>query len=495
MLAGLFREVLRRIKDILNWRKYSVLSIMAAALILAVVAVSLLTEAAGNAQRPGNFTESGNNGDNDGKEVVSTLNSIPSDPEPTDSVNSGDSDLPEELTAGKPAEGAENDLTAKVESLLDRITAAKSLSSNPYEYIRGNEGFDELVSMGEPAMEAMFDLFAKHNEDGLREYVMAVACAKVLGVYDEERGIGTTGGREWFVKYGRFGLDDLNFVDADFDVFSNSGTVKEGISLPDRTDRTNMEEVISDYILARKRYAFYMGEKALEAHHIYRTGEADGRIHVYMLVRFGWFSFQDGVFSCVSGTGGIPARMELKKAENGQYEVVSYQEPMDGGLWLTSLKEMFPDDLVGLVTQRDEMVKREEEQIRIITQKAGEYLKSIGREDALLEYRYMPECGDDESKKAIYRVTEIRTGFPDWTGSREALVRTGGPYPGTNIRCIMETDVSKTEKGEYIVTVTRTWDIKLNGTQPISVWKYRVAGDSVSLMEEQNMDHLISLIK
>jgi hypothetical protein len=187
--------------------------------------------------------------------------------------------------------------------------------------------------------------------------------------------------------------------------------------------------------------------------------------------------------------------MELKKAENGQYEVVSYQEPMDGGLWLTSLKEMFPDDLVGLVTQRDEMVKREEEQIRIITQKAGEYLKSIGREDALLEYRYMPECGDDESKKAIYRVTEIRTGFPDWTGSREALVRTGGPYPGTNIRCIMETDVSKTEKGEYIVTVTRTWDIKINGTQPISVWKYRVAGDSVSLMEEQNMDHLISLIK
>jgi beta-lactamase regulating signal transducer with metallopeptidase domain len=408
---------------------------------------------------------------------------------------SEDIDLTDVQAASTPVDEPEDKVYTRVKFLLDQIIHSGSASSNPYDYINESQDFEELVSIGEPAMQSMFGMFAEQHDDGLKEYIMAAACARILGVYDEERGIGITSGKEWFIKYGQFGLDDLHFSDVDYNDFQNTGTIKDEIYLPERTDKTNLEEVLSDYILARQRHAFYMGEKAFEAHHILQTEEADGMVSVYMLVRFAWFEFQDGIFASVSGTGGIPVKMELKKSENGQYEVISYKEPMDGGMWRTSLQEMFPDDLVQLVTQRDNMVQWEEEQVSIITNKAAAYLKSIGRESFPVEYRYVPERNNEEYLKAIYQVTSFRKGFPEWPGSREALVNAGGPYPGLQIRCLMETSISKAGEGEYLITLTRTWDTVVNGNKPVSTWIYKVEGNSVSLIEEKNMDHLIALIK
>lgn len=396
--------------------------------------------------------------------------------------------MDDELTV-KPDE----DIKERVEFLLNRIVNNESLSSNPYDYMSNNKDIEELIALGEPAMYSMFDIFAKNHEDGLKEYVMMVACAEILGV-NENHGVYSS--KEWFYKFGQFGLDELHQVDADYEIFPIDIDNKEEISLPEGTDKTKIDEVISNYILARNRRAFYQGEKALEAHHIYRSEENDGIVNVYMLVRFAWFEFQNDVFTSVSGTGGIPVRMELKLNETNQYEVISYEEPMDGGGWLSSLQEMFPDDLVEKVTTQDSRIKLEDELLNILTEKAAAYLMSVNRGNTPLIYKSVPELiDDDDIRDAINQVIGMRRSFPEWIGSREILINVGGKYPGAKVRCFMETDISSNADGEYIVTLTRTWDAEINGVKPISVWKYSVLGNHVTLIEEQNKDYMMTLIK
>lgn len=86
--------------------------------------------------------------------------------------------------------------------------------------------------------------------------------------------------------------------------------IKDDVILPKGTDKTNLEEVISNYILARNGEIFLAGEKAIEAHKIYRLEEKNGILIAYMQVKFNWFGFENGAFTIKSGTGdeGIPVR-------------------------------------------------------------------------------------------------------------------------------------------------------------------------------------------
>jgi len=80
----------------------------------------------------------------------------------------------------------------------------------------------------------------------------------------------------------------------------------------------------------------------------------------------------------------------------------------------------------------------------------------IKRTDTPVMSHVNKERGDDKARKAIYLVSMMRHDFPEWNGSREILVRTGGPPPGTNVRCILETKCISEDEGQYIVTLTKT---------------------------------------
>lgn len=192
-----------------------------------------------------------------------------------------------------PSTAEDIDVKPKVDRLLQEIIANGPLtSSNPYDYIKNSKAFAELVALGNPALAYMFDSFAQSNEDGLKEYIMASACAQILGKDDAHKGIGITSGREWFYKYGALAKEaDFHLVDADYELFKDPSGKPKPV-LPAHTDLKNMEDVISNYILSTNRRAYGMGEKAIEAHKIYRTEEKDGIINAYLLVRFNWFGFQ-----------------------------------------------------------------------------------------------------------------------------------------------------------------------------------------------------------
>ncbi|NSW91749.1 MAG: hypothetical protein HPY74_13955 [Firmicutes bacterium] len=382
-----------------------------------------------------------------------------------------------------------------VDMLLEEIMKNAPLaSSNSYDYVsylKDSKAFAELVAMGKPALDIMMDIFAKSNEDGLKEYIMAAACAKILSIYDEQKGIGTGSGRDWFYKYGTFKKDaDFHIVDADYDLFKDTSG-KPKLVLPAHTDMKNMEDVITNCILSINRRAYLMGEKAIEAHKIYRTEEKDGIINVYMQVRFHWFGFENGIFTVVSGVSGEPVRMQLKKQENGEYEVLEYRRAMDGGMWEKSIREMFPKDLAEAVINGDETTSKELWDMQVT--KAQRYLKEIGREDTQVMSRVIKERMDEKAARAIYLVTSMRNEFPDWCGTREILVNAGGKYPGVKIRCILKTQCEKEKEGQYSILLTKIWDIKINGVQPVSYWKYRITGERVELIEVQDNDNGISI--
>lgn len=388
---------------------------------------------------------------------------------------------------------SQEDVAKEVEAKLKTImeTGPQS-SSNPYNYIKNNKAFNELVAVGDPALKYMFASFEQSNADGLREYIMACACAKIMGIYDTTNGIGISSGREWFYKYSQLEKDSkLQIVDADFDIFSPSDKGSD-VLLPDTTNEYDMDDVIGKYILARNRGSYGVGEKAIEAHKIYRT-EANGDIlNVYMQMTFGWFGFENGVFTPVSGCGVIPLKMQLSKSSEGEYKVVDYREAMDGSMYIKSVREMFPKDLADRFIKDDEKTGTELWNAQV--NQAKEYLKIIGRDGAPVLAYAEKNSLDEKANQAIYYVTQTKQGFPDWNGSKEVLIRTGGPPPGANVRCILETRCTSEGIGKYTITLTRTWQITINGKPVISYWKYSVAGKQVELLESQDQDDRIRTI-
>ncbi|MCX7709175.1 MAG: hypothetical protein N2484_04930 [Clostridia bacterium] len=387
------------------------------------------------------------------------------------------------------------DVKERVEKLLKEIVEqGPQASSNPYDYMKNSKSFDALVAMGEPALKYMLEGFAQSNENGLKEYIMACACAKIMGVYHEQRGIGTNDGREWFYKYGTFEKEKgLQEVDADFEKYVPFKYEKgEKVVLPEDVDKKNLEEVIGAFLLVRNRSAYGAGEKAIEAHKILGAEEKAGMTNVYLQVAFGWFGFENGIFTDVSGGGDI-VRMRLQKDSNGEYEVLEYKQAMDGGMYAKSIREMFPKALADKVLNRNNGIGSELWELRAV--KAKEYLNSIQRQNAPVAPYVKKDRSDEKATEAIYRVTSLRKDFPEWNGTREKLFKGGGPAPGTKIRCILETRCIKEGEGQYSVALTKTWGLKVNDAPITSVWKYKVTGDKVELVEEKDNDNRIKTIK
>lgn len=89
---------------------------------------------------------------------------------------------------------------------LNNITHSKdkkvSLSSNPYDYIKDEESSKDyryIVSQGEKSLNYMLNEFSKSNENGLKEYIMAIACSEILNESPDSQK--WTSGREWYDNY------------------------------------------------------------------------------------------------------------------------------------------------------------------------------------------------------------------------------------------------------------------------------------------------------
>ncbi|BCZ47888.1 hypothetical protein psyc5s11_39550 [Clostridium gelidum] len=88
-----------------------------------------------------------------------------------------------------------------IDSKLDIIcnNTKVTASSNPYDYTKDSQDYKDIVNLGDNALKYMVTKFEKSKENGLREYVMAIACSEILKENTETKK--WTTGREWYDNY------------------------------------------------------------------------------------------------------------------------------------------------------------------------------------------------------------------------------------------------------------------------------------------------------
>lgn len=95
----------------------------------------------------------------------------------------------------------ENTISNIIDNKLDIIcnNPAAQLSSNPYDYTKDSQDYRDIVNLGENALKYMLIKFENSKENGLREYVMAIACSEILKENAENKNWAT--GRGWYDNY------------------------------------------------------------------------------------------------------------------------------------------------------------------------------------------------------------------------------------------------------------------------------------------------------
>lgn len=88
----------------------------------------------------------------------------------------------------------------KLNNITHPMSGSISASSNPYSYIMrayGSKEFDDIISYGNRSLKYMLKKFANSTTNGLNEYIMALACSKIL----KEDIKDWSSGREWYNNY------------------------------------------------------------------------------------------------------------------------------------------------------------------------------------------------------------------------------------------------------------------------------------------------------
>lgn len=500
-------NIKRRIKEIMKHRPYSAVSLTIGFVIIAVMGVCLLTSAAGLGKHPG-FEIYLVQGLTLEQAQATALADLPLERSP---LITGD-----DLVA--------YDWEDHTFLLKDNSKLGPDLLRRPFVVVAGGDRiymgafWSPFFSMLPPEIQLYRVGFSGQDEE---ERVFKIVCWQPGGTRDRSKMISdrriyralrelnllgpaphAVSPREPGVENGSPSDEDaFRVVDADYDRFAFTG----GTPYAAGTDMNDLEAVLSDYILARHRDAFFPGEKAVEAHKIFRIEENWEATVVYLQFSFGWFASENGVFTAVSGRSAVPARLRLARSGAGAYTVVEYREAPDGSSQAEFIREMFPQDLAETVIHGGDTTGRE--LWAALERKAREYLASIGRAHAPVHSSVPKDRGDAGAEAAIESIIRGRwlaamrrldpagAEFPDWIGTREALVRAGGPAPGINVRCVMETACTPEPGGSYLVILTRTWLITVSGEQPVSTWKYRVSGNSAELIEVDDQDGAIKIIK
>ncbi|EGW38766.1 hypothetical protein DOT_3296 [Desulfosporosinus sp. OT] len=234
-----------------------------------------------------------------------------------------------------------------------------------------------------------------------------------------------------------------------------------------------IDEAVSRAVKSQGK-SYLAGEVVTEGHIILDSEEKDGQVKVYTIASIGWFGFENGIFTTVSGSGAIPTVMTFSQNESGAYVLLQYQEPQDGALYSGSLKKMFPQKLwpeaLTEGKQYSELVIQKEEQ-------AAAYLKSIGR-DAKVSAGYVErklvDINVEASNKLFAELTKHNSflnSCPYWIGSRE-LVENG-------VRYIYKTTQSKTADGYDLIIFQKN---KEDGSI-VTESKFKIVGNEPQLID------------
>ena len=160
---------------------------------------------------------------------------------------------------------------------------------------------------------------------------------------------------------------------------NNEDGVNEVINMENMT----LDEMVSYALLTKNDGRYAVGECKAEGHIILGSEEKDNETYVYAITMYGEYGFQDDNFVKVSGSGAIPAVIIFSENEQGE-KTNTIKWPLDGSAYVTSIKELFPEEYhnrVLSITKEDNEELRSQETIY-----AQKYLTKIGREATIGQF-------------------------------------------------------------------------------------------------------------
>ncbi len=209
----------------------------------------------------------------------------------------------------------------------------------------------------------------------------------------------------------------------------------------------DLDEAISQAVLTYNKERYGQGECVAQGHEILeQKQEADGSVTVYAITMFGWYGFEDDCLVKVSGSGMICNVLTFSLDKQRGYLLEDYKEPLDGGYYVSSVRDMFPEHLWDTCLIYDE--KRYNKLQKQEYAYARQYLKKIGRQADVTEHidregRLMTDAG--VSVKVSNKMSDMEklNKYPYWIGSREEII--------DGVRYVYKMDVDQ-EAGEIIYT-------------------------------------------
>ena len=211
-----------------------------------------------------------------------------------------------------------------------------------------------------------------------------------------------------------------------------------------QTKSETIDNIISDAIMTSNSEKYLKGECRAEGHVVLKTEEANGVLTAYTVASYGEFGFENGIFTKISGSGAIPTVITFDVAKDGSYILKDYKEPLDGSEYETSLKQMFPVELLkqlqSMDSYNDNLSKQQE-------QYAAKYLALIGRE-ATVQESYVEKSLPDMNTKASNELLSMFSEYPYWAGSSEKVEN--------GVRYVYQTDWQSAGGGDGTVTYTKS---------------------------------------
>jgi len=253
------------------------------------------------------------------------------------------------------------------------------------------------------------------------------------------------------------------------EIISNNNDTSDSNSLIGE----DIEQAVSQAIKSKGQECYLMGEVATEGHIVLELEEKDGVMKVYTISSFGYFGFENSIFTKISGSGAIPTVMTFSKNINGGYSLIKYKEPLDGEECLDSIKEMFPKKLWDKVLDQtnsnySELALSQESQ-------AKEYLKRIGI-TAAVSSNYVEKKLPDINVSAENELFAYSGKYdlflnkcPYWLGTKESFEN--------GVSVIYETSQSKSNDGYDLITFKET---KADGTV-VEERSYKIVGSDPEL--------------
>jgi hypothetical protein len=250
------------------------------------------------------------------------------------------------------------------------------------------------------------------------------------------------------------------------------GCAKEQSADSPAATAVTLEEAVQQAIL-QQGSSYLTGEVATEGHEILEIVEDDASTTVYAIASFGFFAFENGIFTKISGSGDIPTVLVFSRDESDVYQLLEYQEPEDGSNYETSIKEMFPQHLWGRVLSSagsaSDLLAQQEAQARA-------YLDLIGRQGEVQgDYveKQLLEIDVEASNKLFAEYGKedaFLNNCPYWIGTRETI-EDGQRY-------IYATSQKKDQEGYDLVIYKKTDD----SGKVVEERTYQIVGSGVRLL-------------